>query len=310
MGQLIKLENYISRYERDIFHYPGHYMRLKQENWKQLFAMWEDQREQLSLEAPSDDQPKQERFYNKWRRLFNRQSAEEAYEHQNQNENNHIPTTEAQLKQYFLDSLFPFQLNWASTTLSEMSFLDRDYQDDLTLKYFLQRFSDTFLFMYRPVFKLKNTTVDADIIMLTPVGIEVIKVVERPSEQSIIVGDDRTWYTEENNVRTKFLSPVITLNRTEKIVKSILNHNKLEMPITKVILSRTNQISFHLEPFSTRYIGKEQHENWLQNHRRLVSPLKHLQLKVAEALLLYSETVAVNRPEWEDPEETDGFVFE
>lgn len=55
MGQLIKLENYISRYQQDIFHYPSQFSRLKQENWKSLFDMWELRIEALQLEAPEEE---------------------------------------------------------------------------------------------------------------------------------------------------------------------------------------------------------------------------------------------------------------
>ncbi|KHF29248.1 hypothetical protein LR68_02036 [Anoxybacillus sp. BCO1] len=32
MGQLIKLQDYISRYELDIYHYPSEFIRLKKSN--------------------------------------------------------------------------------------------------------------------------------------------------------------------------------------------------------------------------------------------------------------------------------------
>lgn len=297
MGQLIKLENYISRYQRDIFHYPSQYLRLKQENWKNLFNMWEAKQETFYLEIPEEENT-QSSFLEKWKEFFNkREEIEVDYPERP------LPQTEEQLKQFFLDSIYQFQLNWASTTLSEMSFLDRLYYDDLALKYFLQRFPDTYLFMYKPIFKLKKATVDADLIMITPVEINVIKLVERPSDQTIIVGDDRSWLSEQNNIQSKFLSPLLSLKRSAKIVSAILDHQKLDMPIKKVILSRTNKINFHLEPFQTEFIDREKHEEWLQKQRQLTSPLKHQQLKVAEALLKYSDTVAVNRPEWDHSED-------
>lgn len=58
--------------------------------------------------------------------------------------------------------------------------------------------------MYQPVFKLKNATVDADLIMITPVDIQVINLVERSSDQTIIVGDDRSWLFEHDRVQSKF----------------------------------------------------------------------------------------------------------
>lgn len=297
MGQLIKLENYISRYQNDVYHYPGHYIRLKQEQWKNLFDVWEARVAELQLEAPASETTSSS-FIDRLNDFFKKDQVIEL-----EDTRDPMPATEEQLKHFFLDSIFKFQLNWASTTLSQMSFLDRDYYNDLKLKYFLQRFPDTYLFMYQPVFKLKNATVDADLIMITPVDIQVINLVERSSDQTIIVGDDRSWLFEHDRVQSKFLSPMISLKRTDKIIRSILDYHDLEMPIRKVVLSRTNQINFYLEPFQTEFIGRDQHEQWLQKQRQMSSPLKHQQLKVAEVLLNHSDTVSVDRPEWERSEE-------
>lgn len=295
MGQLIKLENYISRYQNDVYHYPGHYIRLKQEKWKHIFDIWEARLAELKLEAPVEE--KTSSFIDRLNDFFKKEENVEL-----ECESEPMPETEEQLKRFFLDSIFQFQLNWASTTLSQMSFLDRDYYDDLKLKYFLQRFPDTYLFMYHPVFKLKNATVDADLIMITPVDIQVIKLVEMPSNHTIVAGDDRSWLSEHNRVQSKFLSPMISLKRTDKIIRSILDYYDLEMPIKKIVLSRTNQIDFYLEPFQTEFIGRDQHEQWLQKQRQMSSPLKHQQLKAAEVLLNHSDTVSVHRPEWERSE--------
>ena len=34
MGQLIKLQDYISRYELDIYKYPARFIRLKRKQWE------------------------------------------------------------------------------------------------------------------------------------------------------------------------------------------------------------------------------------------------------------------------------------
>lgn len=299
MGQLIKLEDYISRYQRDVFHYPGQYIRLKQENWKKMIQMWE---KRISEPEEEDTEEPEQKFpFINFKQFFNRRKEIDVEEA----ETSQLPKTKEELKQQFLDMLFPFQLNWASSTISEMSFLDKSYQENLTLKYFMQRFPDTFLFMYHPIFQLKNASVDADIIMITPVSIEIIQLLERPSDQHFIAEDGRTWFVEENNVRKKIISPMISIRRTEKIVKSILAVNSLNIPVNNVVLSRTNHIQFYLEPYQTSFVGKDQHEQWLQGKRNFVSPLKHNQLKVAEALLSFSDTVAVNRPEWNQQDQEE-----
>src|SRR5699024_3182271 len=112
---------------------------------------------ELKLEAPVEEKATST-FIDRLNDFFKKEENVEL-----ECESEPMPETEEQLKRFFLDSIFQFQLNWASATLSQMSFLDRDYYNDLKLKYFLQRFPDTYLFMYHPVFKLKNAQVDADL---------------------------------------------------------------------------------------------------------------------------------------------------
>ncbi|CQR48178.1 hypothetical protein BN1058_02527 [Paraliobacillus sp. PM-2] len=301
MAQLIKLENYISRYEKDPFHYPGQFIRLKQENWKKLIETWELQKEQSLSDEITYEKEETHTPLSKWKKFFQRK--EEVLESENVSFD--LPKTKEDLKYYFLDTLLPFQLKWASTTMNEMSFLDRAYYDNLTLRYFLQRFPDTFLLLYNPVFQLKNVSIDGEIILITPIGIDIISLIERPSSTKIIVGDDRTWFTEENNVQSKILSPILSLKRTETVIKSILATFTGTVPFRKIVLSRTNIIEFEHEPYLTKFIGIEQHQKWLNDQRSLISPLKYNQLKIAEAILRHCDTVAMKRPEWERQEMDD-----
>src|SRR5699024_11549297 len=41
VAQLIKLRDYISRYELDIYRYPSQYIRLKRDRWEKLLLSWE-----------------------------------------------------------------------------------------------------------------------------------------------------------------------------------------------------------------------------------------------------------------------------
>ncbi|UOQ47099.1 NERD domain-containing protein [Gracilibacillus caseinilyticus] len=299
MSQLIKLDNYISRYERNIFHYPSQFSRLKTENWNRLKQLWQDQL-LYNVSAEANQEEPQDSYFSKWRSFFNSRS-----EIENQSDEVEIlPKTEEALKQYFLDALFPFQLKWASTTIDRMSFIDKTYNQDFLLKYFLQRIPDTHLLLYMPVFQLKNGPIEGEIILISPLEIEIITLIEKSSTQHIIPNDTRTWYVDEFNVQSKVLSPMIAVKRTETIVHSILKKYGLDYPVKKVILSRTNTIDSQTEPYRTKYVDANQHENWLKQKQTLYTPLKHQQLKVADALLKHCESVAVRRPEWQQEEST------
>ncbi|MFD1038185.1 NERD domain-containing protein [Virgibacillus byunsanensis] len=291
MTQLIKLQDYITRYEWDIYRYPSQFIRLKQDNWKKLHYIWshpEGNQTEEEQEKPS--------YLSKWKSFMKRKELKE----EEPIKENSLPKTEEELKQYFLNKLFPFQLKWASSTVTDVSFFNSSYYQNDTLKYFLQRFPDTYLLMYYPIFNIKKAPVDGEVILISPIGIEIIQLVESHPHTTFKAGDERTWEVEKDSKQTNMLSPMIALKRTEQIVKSLLHANNIEFPITKVILSRTNHIIYSSEPYKTKIFGKQSYEKWFQEKRTLVAPLKNRQLKAAEILLKNCQTTAVKRPEWEE----------
>ncbi|WP_026907526.1 hypothetical protein [Paucisalibacillus globulus] len=302
MAQLIKLQNYITRYEWDIYRYPSQFIRLKQDNWNRLFQLWSNN-ESLTDPVVEEEVEKQ----SKWKSFLRKKHQEEPVEVDEQGEI--LPETEEQLKHYFLEHLLPFQFKWATSTISNVSFVDRKYYADKTLQYFLKRFPDTYLLMYYPIFELRKAPIEGEIILISPVGIEIIYLLEGNPDTIITASDERSWVYEKNNKQTKHLSPMFALKRSEKIVKGILEKYAIKFPIEKIILSRTNIINFLSEPYKTKIIGKQDYEKWFQEKRSLVSPLKSNQLKAAEAILKHCETSYVRRPDWEDNDDNAGFLL-
>lgn len=299
MAQLIKLQDYISRYQTDIYRYPGQYIRLKKENWKKLYSIWRNQSSKTK-DSFYDDVHSHDESQGLFTRFFKKNEEEEVNFNLPTSNQPTLPKEENELKKYFLDGIFPFQLKWASSTIRETSFLDKEYHYDQVLRYYLQRFPDTFLIMYYPIFQMKKAEIEGEIIVITPTALHVITMIEESSNRSFIATSDRTWQVEENQIRTSILSPLISLKRTAKLVSSILEANQVDFPVKRTVLSRTNPILFDEEPFHTEYIGSIQYESWFERMRRLSSPLKGIQLKAAEVLLANCQTTSVKRPEWED----------
>lgn len=293
MAQLIKLKDCISRYEWNAYRYPGQYIRLKQERWDKLYQLWNDRA--TITENELNDTKETSRFSKfklfKWRESEEKDVVTTV---------DSLPSTEDGLKQYFLDEMFPFQIRWATSTVTDVSFTEMDYQYDANLNYFLQRFPDIYLLMYYPTFNIKQASVDSEIILISPIGIDIIYLMEDHHQATIIVGDDRTWKIEEGHTVKTIMSPMIALKRTEHIIKGILHTEQLDFPIQKLVLSRTNKILFSSEPYQTKVIGEHQYEEWFATKRQLNSTLKGDQLKVAEALLKYCLTTSTKRPEWEE----------
>ncbi|GAB3792168.1 hypothetical protein GCM10028868_07230 [Virgibacillus kimchii] len=302
LAQLIKLQDYISRYEWDAYRYPSQYIRLKNEQWKKLYDVWGNPDQE---EAHPDLEPEQKPAFSRIKSLFIKKRDDPITQKEAEEKQETLPETEQELKQYFLDKLFGFQLKWATSTVTDSSFMDESYYTDPVLKYFLQRFPDTYLIMYYPIFSIKNAPVDGEIIMVSPIGVEIVYLVEAEEGATIMAGDERTWLIETAQEQRKILNPGISLKRTERIIQSIFQAKQHHFPIKKTILSRVNPIVFAREPYQTQVIGAQQYERWFQEMRQLDSPLKSYQLKAAEILLKFCQTTAVKRPEWE--EDSDEF---
>jgi hypothetical protein len=301
IAQLIKLQDYITRYEWDTYRYPTQYIRLKKENWGKLYELWENPVEEPE-EKMEEEQTERESLFSRFKGKFTRPRvlSESLDEQLEQEENIPLPRTETALKQQFLDNLLNFQVKWATSTVTHSSFVNQRYYHDPKLKYLLQRFPDTFLMMYHPIFAIKKAPIEADIMLITPIEIEIVHFIEHENGATIMASDERFWNIESDDGQWKALNPIISLKRTEKIVKGILAAEQTEFTIRKTVLSRTNNIIFHTEPYNTRIIGRASYEDWFQEKRKLISPLKSTQIKAAEALLKHCQTTAVRRPEWED----------
>lgn len=307
MAQLIKLRDYISRYETNPFHYPTQFIRLKQENWRSLLNIWlEENEEQKRAEEVFQQEAKQSKGRFRWNPFKQQKSRVEDPVFFKRN----LPKSKDQLRKYFLNQLYPFQLKWATSTLTQVSYTERDYYFDQNLKFFLQHFPDIYLIMYYPIFNIKKAPIDVEIIMISPVEIEIISIVDANQGETITVTDERTWLIESEQRKETMISPTIGLKRTEHIIGSILQAYGLSYSIRKTILSRDAHFIYITEPYNISLVGPDKYNDWYDQKRNLSGSLKGLQLKVMEALLEHSLSHSVRRPEWErDDEEDASFIM-
>ncbi|MFD2630474.1 NERD domain-containing protein [Oceanobacillus kapialis] len=304
LAQLIKLHDYITRYEWDTYRYPSQYIRLKQDNWTKLYDRWLNPEQaleetEMEVETSSSRVSKLKSFWKK--------DVPNTDEEQKEQPKEELPGTEEELKHYFLDELFDFQIKWATSTVTERSIMNKKLLEDPLLKFFLQRFPDSYLLMYFPIFSIKKAPVDGEILLISPLGIEIIYMAEAEKGASFIAGEERTWTVKGEKDSRKLLNPLIALKRTEQIVRSILRTKSIDFPIQKTVLSRTNLIINHYKPYQTNIIDQRTFKEWFQAKRTLSAPLKSSQLKAADALLSHCQTTSVKRPEWE--EEAITFTF-
>ncbi|OLN22710.1 hypothetical protein BTO30_08670 [Domibacillus antri] len=318
MAQLIKLQNYISRYEHDLFHYPARYVRLKKQEWEKFHANWAHQKMNASTAPanPEDDwmvEPEKERN-GLFRSLFSKKERPEP----EMEEEVQDPGVEAMLsiketespflyteedaKKLFVEKMYHFQVKWASSTLLHQSPLDHKYFVDERLKFLLKRLPDTFLVLYEPVFRFQKAVVELDVVMITPVEVWCLTFLEEQDNAVFAGAPERFWTKRYGDQKIRLLSPIVPLSRTETLVKKLLRHEQIDIPVRKAILSRNGYIDYPGAPADIEYIDKRAFDTWLQYMRNMSSPLKTIQLKAAKALLDHADTISIRRPEWEEEE--------
>ncbi len=328
MGQLIKVQDYISRYEINLYHYPSQFIRLKKMQWTKLKEAWNLGMFSELYGSAVEDVPEweweddQKNVFSTFKDWFQRRKIEDIIEVNEEEISDKEkdkdkdkdadeqgftmsfttePKTEADLKLLFLEEIFRLQLEWASSTIRERSRIDKRLYHDGILKYFVQRFPDTFLCMYKPVFILKNAMTEMEVILLTPMATWCIVFTES-HENNIIIGSSERFWEEKlmGGGERKLISPMIGLKRTENIVRTIFQTHGVDLPIKKLILNRNGYIDYRYSPHGIEIIDKRTHEEWFRGQRNLSSPLKHMQLKGAQALMHYCDTQCVANIEWKD----------
>ncbi|MBS4202532.1 NERD domain-containing protein [Lederbergia citrea] len=309
MAQLIKLQDYISRYETDLSRYPTQFVRLKKQQWEKMKNAWE-----MGVVPESKDTFEKESieqgFLDKVRGWFNKKDVEDLQEIEeaeihNQNDEQmdfslslQAADTEMELKQQFLDQLLRFQMKWASSTIAEKSFVDSMYYSDERLYHFIQRFPDTFLLFYEPIFLLKKAPVELEVLLLTPTEIWCLAFLESEENAAYIGSTDHFWLKRSNDQDSKVLNPALSAGRMEKIVNQLFRLYEVELPIRKAIISRNGYIDYPEVPGELLLLDKRTYQEWFHKVRGSSSPLKMMQLRAAKALLDYCQTSSYRRTEW------------
>lgn len=125
-----------------------------------------------------------------------------------------------------------------------------------------------------------------------------ISFIEAEEDVAFVGSKDRFWIKKTRNKEKKILNPLIALNRTEKIVKTLFDMYGVDLPVQKLLISRNGFIDYPLPPYGVQFIEKRTFEEWFMTLRGMKSPLKHMQLKATQVLLQYGQTTSVRRLEW------------
>lgn len=313
MAQLVKLLDYVSRYENDLSRYPTQYIRLKNSQWKRMKTQWEHGAylsEGSHIPEEAEEQAEEGKWYSPLFRLFgNRKERlveQEANETEEEGQDNadvldfnpniiYNPKNEEQLRKLYLDQLFHFQLKWASSTMMEKSNLDAGFMRDSLLRSFTQQLPDSYLLFYYPILKVKKAPVELDILLITPIECLCITVLEGEDAAAFIGEGDRFWTKKYGDKESRVLNPLIGLNRMEKIVSGVFAAQEIDFPIKKLVISRNGYIDYPGIPYDTDIIDRKTYEEWFNTLRKLTVPMKYNQFKAAQSILDMGQTTAVSR---------------
>ncbi|MCJ7842769.1 NERD domain-containing protein [Lederbergia sp. NSJ-179] len=314
MAQLLKLQDYVSRYETDLSRYPSQFIRLKKQQWMKVKAAWEAHAGTSSIFVEEIEEiPAKSMKYGKLRQLFKRGSRDIEIPDESQSENISVQDkeenldfsapleaqTELELKQSFLDHLLLFQLKWASSTITEKSFVDSRFYTDRRLKHFLQRFPDNYFLFYEPIFLLKKAPVELEVLLLSPTEIWCLSFLEEEG-QAVYIGDNQHfWSMKKKEKERKILNPMMSVNRMGKIVTQLFQLYEVNLPIRKAIVSRDGFIDYPDAPQDLTILDQRTYGDWFERARNTPSPIKMMQMRAATALLDYGQSTSFNRPNWE-----------
>jgi hypothetical protein len=330
MAQLVKIQDYISRYEIDLARYPTQFIRLKQNQWDRVKHQWQTGEVIEHWEQIEEDIPEEKRTsffqkifpFKKEKELETTEDIEQVkISEEWMTDEDFIPEEETtllfepnivytpntmeELKRMFTDQFFHFQMKWASSTLREKSYVDPKYMRDTLLRSILQTLPDNYLVFYYPIIRVKKAPVELDVIIMTPTECLCITVLEQEEQAVYVASSERFWVKKVGKTEKKVLSPLIQLNRMEKILEQLFMQNDIEMPIRKVLLTRNGYIDYPGTIYGNQLVDKRKFPEWMQGLKRSVSPMKHMQIRAAQAVLSSVQTTSFHRDIWNTEQKED-----
>ncbi|KXH87149.1 nuclease-related domain-containing protein [Sporosarcina sp. HYO08] len=302
MAQLVKLLDYVSRYENDLSRYPTQYIRLKQYQWERLKKQWENGLDLSEWKRPAVQEEVQEEKRSFLSRFWVRRKKEPEEQETGTDEQEddfgftlqfaHEPKDLQQLRKVYLQQLFQYQLKWASSTLMESSPIDPRFYRDPLLRSFLEKLPDNLLLFYYPIVVPKKAPIELDILLLTPIECLCITVLDKENDASFIGSGERFWMKRWGEIESKVLNPIISLNRMERVVEGLFRQQEIDFPIRKVLISPNGFVDYPNAPFDVTIIDKRSYEAWFNAIRKTSIPMKFKQFKAAQTILDTGQTTS------------------
>lgn len=315
LAQLVKLKDYLSRYEKDPQYYSSEFPRLKKQFWQATCTRWVE-RDRSEMPIFEMDFEEEVKFLDKIKMKLNpfqwRKKDLEITEEETEELTLHIIPDEViqgirnerDLKQIYLDELLKIQLRWVSADESmSTSRLSKKYSYDERLKYFVQQFPDQYFYLHDPIFKIKKAPVELSSLLLAPAAIYCITYMER-REESVLVGSrEKFWVEKYRDQETKVLNPLFHLQRSSNIVRTLIREN--DFPIYKVILCPQSYVNYDDLSSDTIIVDVRVYDEWMRKMRTFPTPVKFGQIRVLQSLLSYTAIRQGKKVEADSSETTE-----
>ncbi|MFJ7953146.1 nuclease-related domain-containing protein [Lysinibacillus sp. NPDC096418] len=325
MAQLVKIQDYVSRYQIDLARYPTQFVRLKKSQWDRVKMQWisgeditEWQHDDNDTNIESEDK---ERFAF-FKKIFSgRQKVDEEdieqvdVSNELMNDEDAIPEEETtltfeprivyapqsihELKRMFKDQFFHFQMKWASSTLREKSYVDPRFMRDTLLRTLLLNLPDNYLVFYYPILKVKKAPIELDVVLLSPTECICVTVLEAENQAVYVGNSERFWVKKVGTKDLKVLNPTINLSRMESVLTQLFKQDGVDMPIRKVVLTRNGYFDYPGAPYNIQMVDHRNYGEWLDQLTKSSSPMKHMQIRAAQTVLNNVQTTSFNRDIWQ-----------
>ena len=326
MAQLVKVQDYISRYQIDLARYPTQFVRLKKSQWDRVKGQWlsgeditEWQHEDNDTSSESIDDKKRFTFFKKifsGRPKVDEEDIEQVdVSNDLMTEEDAIPEEETtltfnpkivyapqsihELKRMFKDQFFHFQMKWASSTLREKSYVDPRFMRDTLLRTLLLNLPDNYLVFYYPILQIKKAPIELDIVLMSPTECICITVLEAENQAVYVGTSDRFWVKKVGTKDSKVLNPTINLNRMESVLTQLFKKDGVVMPIRKIVLTRNGYFDYPGVPYNIQSVDCRNYKEWFNQLTKTTSPMKHMQIRAAQTILNNVQTTSFNRDIWQ-----------
>lgn len=325
MAQLVKIQDYVSRYQIDLARYPTQFVRLKKSQWDRVKRQWISG-EDITEWQHDDNDTAIEPFVDKERFTFfkkifsGRQKVDEDIElvdvsDELMDDKDAIPEEETtltfeprivyapqsihELKRMFKDQFFHFQMKWASSTLREKSYVDPRFMRDTLLRTLLLNLPDNYLVFYYPIIKVKKAPIELDVVLMSPTECICVTVLEAENQAVYVGNSERFWVKKVGTKDSKLLNPTINLGRMESVLTQLFKQDGVDMPIRKVVLTRNGYFDYPGAPYNIQLVDHRNYAEWLDQLTKSSSPMKHMQIRAAQSVLNNVQTTSFNRDIWQ-----------